>query len=119
MKFRKFTITITLLVWVCTLIDSSAKQADPSSPRVFLLNPKSLAAAKERVRQQDPSLSPAIAKLKRDAEKALNVGPFSVTTKGATPPSGDKHDYMSQAPYFWPDTSKPNGLPYIRRDGER
>ena len=26
---------------------------------------------------------------------------------------------MSQAPYFWPDPSKPGGLPYIRRDGER
>src|SRR5882762_8795486 len=26
---------------------------------------------------------------------------------------------MSQAPYFWPDPKKPNGLPYIRRDGER
>jgi hypothetical protein len=26
---------------------------------------------------------------------------------------------MSQAPYFWPDPNKPNGLPYIRRDGER
>jgi hypothetical protein len=36
-----------------------------------------------------------------------------------TPPSGDKHDYMSQAPYFWADPSKPGGLPYIRRDGER
>jgi len=22
------------------------------------------------------------------------------------PPSGDKHDYMSLAPYFWPDSSK-------------
>jgi hypothetical protein len=28
------------------------------------------------------------------------------------------HDYMSIAIYFWPDPSKPNGLPYIRRDGE-
>ncbi len=26
---------------------------------------------------------------------------------------------LSQAPYFWADPSKPNGLPYIRRDGER
>ena len=26
---------------------------------------------------------------------------------------------MSQAPYFWPDPKKPDGLPYIRRDGER
>jgi hypothetical protein len=26
---------------------------------------------------------------------------------------------MSQAPYFWPDPNRPNGLPYIRRDGVR
>lgn len=39
--------------------------------------------------------------------------------KKQMPPSGDKHDYMSQAPYWWPDPSKPDGLPYIRRDGER
>jgi hypothetical protein len=25
---------------------------------------------------------------------------------------------MSLAPYWWPDKNKPNGLPYIRRDGE-
>ncbi len=58
-------------------------------------------------------------KLERDAQKALTSGPFSVTSKTTTPPSGDKHDYMSQAPYFWPDPQRPNGLPYIRRDGER
>src|SRR5690349_11448371 len=58
-------------------------------------------------------------KLERDARKALTSGPFSVTSKATTPPSGDKHDYMSQAPYFWPDPKSANGLPYIRRDGER
>jgi hypothetical protein len=42
----------------------------------------------------------------------------SVLDKTFTPVSGNKHDYMSQAPYFWYDSSKPNGLPYIRRDGE-
>jgi len=110
---------ITLLALRGASINSATKKVDGYSPRVFLLNPKSLEAAKQRVRQQDPSISPAIAKLKRDADNALNLGPFSVTTKEATPPSGDKHDYMSQAPYFWPDPAKPNGLPYIRRDGER
>src|SRR5262245_11855949 len=63
--------------------------------------------------------SSAPTKLERDAQKALSAGPFSVVDKQATPPSGDKHDYMSQAPYFWPDPKSPNGLPYIRRDGER
>ncbi|MDP9050544.1 MAG: alginate lyase family protein, partial [Acidobacteriota bacterium] len=53
------------------------------------------------------------------ADKAMHEGPFSVTQKGVIPPSGNKHDYMSQAPYFWADPAKPNGLPYIRRDGER
>ena len=61
----------------------------------------------------------AWAKLQRDAQKALGEGPFSIVNKGVTPPSGDKHDYMSQAPYFWPDPKSANGLPYIRRDGER
>jgi len=39
--------------------------------------------------------------------------------KSITPPSGDRHDYMSQAPYWWPDPSKPDGKPYIRKDGQR
>ena len=42
----------------------------------------------------------------------------TVTAKGMNPPSGDKHDYMSFGPYWWPDPTKPDGLPYVRRDGE-
>ncbi len=38
--------------------------------------------------------------------------------KQQIPPSGDKHDFISQAPYFWRDTNSPGGK-YIRRDGER
>ena len=100
-------------------LEPVAARKTESLPRVFLLNPKILAANKQRVLNSDPKLAPAIAKLERDADKALTAGPFSVTTKDMTPPSGDKHDYMSQAPYFWADPSKPGGLPYIRRDGER
>jgi hypothetical protein len=58
-------------------------------------------------------------KLKSDATEALLAGPFSVVHKSVVPPSGDQHDYMSYAPYWWPDPAKPDGLPYIRRDGER
>ena len=94
-------------------------RASDAKPRAFLLNPETLHANKQRVRQGDSVLAPALAKLERDAKKALTAGPFSVTTKDVTPPSGDKHDYMSQAPYFWPDPATSNGLPYIRRDGER
>jgi len=34
------------------------------------------------------------------------------------PPSGNKHDYMSLAPYHWPNPNTKDGLPYVRRDGE-
>src|SRR5262249_40082658 len=29
------------------------------------------------------------------------------------------HDYMSLAPYWWPNPDTKDGLPYIHRDGER
>src|SRR4051794_37249688 len=54
----------------------------------------------------------------KGADRALDQKPVSVMDKKKVPPSGDKHDYLSQAPYWWPDPSKPDGLPYIRRDGE-
>lgn len=62
---------------------------------------------------------PAFRKLVTDAEAAMNKGPFSVTFKSVVPPGGTKNDYMSYGPYWWPDTTKPDGLPYIRRDGIR
>lgn len=57
-------------------------------------------------------------RLKKDADKALALPLLSVLDKTQTPPSGDKHDYMSLARYYWPDPLKPDGLPYISRDGE-
>ena len=109
-----------LLMTICMAISSFAyAERTINPPRVFLLDAKKLEATKQQIRNGDPKLAPALAKLEREAQKALTAGPFSVTSKEVTPPSGDKHDYMSQAPYFWPDPSKPGGLPYIRRDGER
>src|SRR5262249_52604236 len=53
------------------------------------------------------------------ADRAMKEGPFSVMDKQMLPPSGDKHDYMSMGTYWWPNPNTANGLPYIRRDGER
>ena len=61
---------------------------------------------------------PALTRLLDDARKALAEKPFSVTEKTVLPPSGDKHDYLSLAPYAWPDPRKLDGLPYIMRDGQ-
>ena len=53
-----------------------------------------------------------------NADQALHDGPYSVTFKKNLPPSGDIHDYTSMGPYWWPDPTKEDGLPYIRKDGE-
>jgi len=90
-----------------------------SVPRVFLLQGQTLVATKRRINSGDRTFAAALAKLERDARRVMQQRPLSVVTKDVTPPSGDKHDYMSQAPYFWPNPNKPDGLPYIRRDGER
>ena len=95
------------------------RPASAAELQVFLLDAKQLEVARRAVRAGDPWTVAPLGKLKKDAQQALGEGPFTVLAKEVTPPSGDKHDYMSQAPYFWPDPKKPNGLPYIRRDGER
>jgi hypothetical protein len=86
---------------------------------VFLLDGKLMQTVKDCIQGGDKSYTKALAALDRDAGEAINAEPLSVVNKNITPPSGDKHDYMSQAPYFWPNPDTPDGLPYIRRDGQR
>jgi hypothetical protein len=120
-ELRKVTVVALTIAAPCAIalgMRGLKVQAD-LAPRVFLLNAKQLQVTRQRVQAGDKSLRPAWAKLEGEAQKALSATPFSVVSKETTPPSGDKHDYMSQAPYFWPDPKSPNGLPYIRRDGER
>jgi hypothetical protein len=115
MMMRSLAVAV-LLAGSQTALAQAARQ---SLPRVFLVDARRLAETKRRVESGDKTLDASLRKLEADARRALGAGPFSVTSKGLTPPSGDKHDYMSQAPYFWPNPKTPDGLPYIRRDGER
>jgi len=84
--------------------------------RTFLWRPDWLARTKALL-VPDSNLKPAYAALIARADSALTGPRYTVIDKRMTPPSGDKHDYMSIGPYWWPDPSHPGG-PYIRRDGE-
>jgi hypothetical protein len=68
--------------------------------------------------RQDTAVASARERLVQAGEQALAAGPFSVMQKTRVPPSGDKHDFLSLAPYWWPDPARPGGMPYLRRDGE-
>ena len=87
-----------------------------SSRQLILFRPEAL----DRVAAQSKSAEfrPAIEKLLGFAAEDLAMRPPSVMDKQVTPPTDDKHDYISLSPYTWPDPSKPDGLPYIYRDGE-
>lgn len=59
----------------------------------------------------------AVGALIREANKCLRTDLVTVMDKPMTPPSGDKHDYMSMGRYWWPNPKSADGLPYIRKDG--
>lgn len=83
-----------------------------------LLDMARLEANRTRLRSGDTALQAPLRSLLARADRLLAYRPVSVMQKRELPPSGDRHDYMSVAPYWWPDTSKPGGVPYIRRDGD-
>ncbi|QKJ29782.1 alginate lyase family protein [Mucilaginibacter mali] len=88
-------------------------------PEVFLLSPKHMADKKAAYKKGDSKVVSDVTAVVKSADEFLTAKPASVMEKALTPPSGSKHDYMSMAPYFWPDPAKADGLPYIRKDGQR
>ena len=65
----------------------------------------------------ESSYAQAYHALEKQAMHDLMLKPLSVMDKDYVPSSGTKHDYVSLARYAWPDQTKPNGLPYVMRDG--
>ncbi len=89
-----------------------------AEPRYFSVRPGALVESKARLAAGDAALQPALRSLVKNADEALKLTPPSVTQKSKLAPDGDPHAYASTAPYFWPDPSKPDGLPYIPHDGQ-
>jgi beta-galactosidase len=54
----------------------------------------------------------------RGADAALSLPPPTITATRPPHPVGGPNDFHSSGDYWWPDPAKPDGLPYIRRDGE-
>ena len=110
MKFKSIAIVI-LFSLVFSVIDAQ-------KPKSFLVKPERLIQVKNKVKVGDAQTKAWVNHLVKDANKYLTAKAESVTDKKQVPASGDKHDYMSLAPYYWPDPSNPSG-PYIRKDGQK
>lgn len=82
----------------------------------MLLLPSLAAAVESRGWIETAERIPTAA-LEQAATKALAAPIVTVVDKKQPSPTGDNHDYVSYARYYWPDPAKPNGLPFIAKDG--
>ena len=110
----------------------AARRTAKPSPRDYLIKRRSspfgplLAFDWETLEQQEwgwkrglGEIAEPVGLLLEAAKIALKRQRLSVIDKEVVPPSGDKHDYMTLAPYWWPNPDTNDGLPYVSRDGER
>ena len=87
-------------------------------PNTFLMNGDHLLETKIKINSGNEQCLAALQVLTSLVGAPLNRLPYTVTDKTIMPPSGDKHDYMSLAHYWWPNPNTANGLPYVQRDGQ-
>ncbi len=84
------------------------------------LDSSSLAKVKQSLQNGTASARTlrAYEELIKEADHLLTIDNPTVVDKTIVPPTGDKHDYLSISRYWWPDQESPDGLPWIRKDGE-
>ena len=125
---RRMGVVLTAMAaCVAVLVPVSSSQAagqgSDRTPKTVVIDGKRLKEAKARLDHGDPVVRKAAKNLVVRADGWLGQGPWTVVDKPKPAPSGDVHDYLSQAPYWWPSQPKtpenPWGCPYVQRDGER
>jgi hypothetical protein len=83
--------------------------------RTFLALPfAGAAAAHQRGRLDLATLDRS--RVIRAADRALREHPRTITATSSPRSAGGRHDFFSEADYWWPDPENPEG-PYIQRDG--
>ncbi|MER5397202.1 alginate lyase family protein [Streptomyces sp. NPDC002599] len=100
---------------------SGPRASEP--PETVVLDGDRLRRTRARVEKGDRRLALALRRLTARADNWLDQGPWTVVDKPRPAPGGDVHDYLSQAPYWWPSqpatADNPWGCPYVQRDGQR
>lgn len=105
-----------LALTLAALFHVGGSSAAEGHPLIVKLD--DLQYSQQQLTAKTPAFVGAYNKLLSSADRALKQPLYSVMDKSLTAASGDKHDYYSFPPYWWPDPSKKDGLPYIRKDGE-
>ena len=119
-KNNKYITLLFTVVSLNSLLAQEVKVSSNNSPKTLVLKGEALERNYQLISANDFDKTKALQTMLAKADKLLKEAKlYSVMNKKQVPPSGDKHDYMSTGPYWWPDPTKPDGLPYIRKDGLR
>ena len=105
-----------LVILLALLAAIVAPAAD--APRTFAIDAADLLKVRARHARGDAAIVREVAALRAEADRLLDLKPASVLDSSGVAASGDRHDYYSAGPYWWPDPARPNGLPYVQRDGQ-
>jgi hypothetical protein len=117
MKRYVLNLVTAFIGWEAALV-CLARTGNAEPPDTVYWDGAHLAALRESNLEKDPRYKAMAKRLRKNARIARERGPYSVVYKDDLPPSGDKHDYLSYARYWWPNPDTADGLPYIRRDGK-
>ncbi len=103
-----------LLVSIIVILNScKTKSSD-----LIYVSEERLETVKDFIADRDTFYLRAYHQLIEEADKELSIVINPVVNKTQVPPSGSKHDYMSIAPYRWPNPGTTDGLPWTLKDGE-
>lgn len=118
LKAMKSKSLLTLLLLFSLFSSSCANQHKIAKQAPFIMNIEALEENKIKIESGDEFLKHSLSRLVGESDKILNSRNRSVVEKKRLPPSGNLHDYLSMATYYWPDPKKANGEPYIHKDGQ-
>lgn len=111
MRINKKVVLVTVLLCMQQMLLAQ-------DPELYLISAAKVAAIKKEA-ATDKAKTENIKQLARQADKLLTKRFGTVMDKQVAPPCGNMHEYFSLAKYWWPDPSKPDGKPYIRKDGQK
>jgi hypothetical protein len=98
---KRVFLTVFLVV-CCLVVTASISAALPVPQRAGNLEKDATALLKKQILAE--------------AAWAMKQAPVTITDSSSPRSAGGKHDFFSEADYFWPDPKNPDG-PYINRDG--
>ena len=110
------TKSIQILFVLCLVL--ALKGVAQIRPNTFIMNGDLLMQNKFKINAGNQQCLAALKLLLSNTSVALTRTPYTIVNKSILPPSGDKHDYLSLATYYWPNPNTSTGLPYIKKDGQ-